>query len=174
MTLRERLQAELAAAVKSGDVRRRDTLRMAWNAVYNAEKAARRTLTEDEVVAALARELKTRRETVEAVRAGGREDLAAEEEARIAILAEFLPRPLTDAELDGLVEAAIAETGARTRRDLGRVMAVLAPRTRGRADGRLVSERVARALAAIESGKPSQAGAPAEAARFTEESVRDR
>ncbi|HWP62285.1 MAG TPA: GatB/YqeY domain-containing protein [Candidatus Binatia bacterium] len=153
MTLRERLQAELAAAVKGGDVRRRDTLRMAWNAVYNAEKAARRPLTEDEVVAALARELKTRRETVEAVRAGGREDLAREEEARIAILAEFLPQPLSEAELDALVEAAIAETGARTRRDLGRVMAVLAPRTRGRADGRLVSERVARALAAREAAE---------------------
>lgn len=153
MTLRERLQAELAAAVKGGDVRRRDTLRMAWNAVYNAEKAARRPLTEDEVVAALARELKTRRETVEAVRAGGREDLAREEEARIAILTEFLPQPLSEAELDALVEAAIAETGARTRRDLGRVMAVLAPRTRGRADGRLVSERVARALSAREAAE---------------------
>jgi uncharacterized protein YqeY len=161
MTLRERLQAELAAAVKGGDVRRRDTLRMAWNAVYNAEKAARRTLTEDEVVAALARELKTRRETLEAVRAGGREDLAAEEEARIAILAEFLPQPLTDAELDDLVAAAIAETGARTRRDLGRVMGVLAPRTRGRADGRLVSERVARALAALEAGEAAAPAPPA-------------
>ncbi len=173
MTLRERLQAELAAAVKGGDARRRDTLRMAWNAVYNAEKAARRTLTEDEVVAALARELKTRRETVDAVRAGVREDLAAEEEARIAILAEFLPRPLTDAELDALVEAAIAETGARTRRDLGRVMAALAPRIRGRADGRVVSERVARALAAKEAA-PAET-APAEtAAPFSEESVRGR
>lgn len=157
MTLRERLQAELAAAVKGGDVRRRDTLRMAWNAVYNAEKAARRTLTEDEVVAVLARELKTRRETLEAVRAGGREDLAAEEEARIAILAEFLPQPLTDAELDALVAAAIAETGAGTRRDLGRVMALLAPRIRGRADGRLVSERVAAALAAREAMAPAPA-----------------
>ncbi len=151
MTLRERLQAELAVAIKGGDVRRRDTLRMAWNAVYNAEKAARRPLTEDEVVAALLRELKTRRETVEAVQAAGRPDLAAEEEARIAILAEFLPQPLSDAELDDLVAAAIAETGARSRRDLGRVMAVLAPRTRGRADGRAVSERVAQALAALEA-----------------------
>ncbi len=158
MTLRERLQAELTAAVKGGDVRRRDTLRMAWNTVYNAEKAARRSLTEDEIVAALAREVKTRRETVEAVRSAGREDLAAEEEARITILNEFLPQPLTEAELDALVEAAIAETGARTRRDLGRVMAVLAPRTRGRADGRLVSERVARALATREEAAASSEG----------------
>ena len=147
MTLNERLQGALTSAIRARDELRRETLRMAIAAAYNEQKAARRPLTDDEVIAVLARELKRRRESIEAFRSGGREDRAAREEAEAAVVAEFLPRPLSEEELREMVRAAIAETGASTPRDLGRVMGVLVPRTRGRAEGRTVSEMVARELA---------------------------
>ncbi len=146
MSLKDRLQEELAAAMRSRDALRRDTLRMVTSALYNAEKAKLAPLGDDEVDV-LAREVKTRRESVDAFRKGGREDLAGKEEAEIAVLSEFLPQGLTDAELQALVDQAIAATGASSARDLGKVMGWLASRTRGRADGRHVSELVARTLA---------------------------
>jgi hypothetical protein len=138
--------------MRSGDALRRDVLRMAANAAYNLEKKQQRPLTEDELLGVLVREVRTRRESVEAYRGGGREDLATKEEAEIAILADYLPRALDDAELDVLVAEAIAATGAATPRDLGKVMGWLAPRTRGRADGKVVSGKVAAALAGSEPG----------------------
>lgn len=147
MTLRERLHDDTTAAMRSGDALRRDVLRMAQSAIYNAEKAKRTTLSEDDVLAILAREVKTRRESVEAFRNGGREDLAAKEEAEIAILGDYLPEPLSGDELQALVDEAIAATGATSARDLGKVMGWLSPRTRGRADGKVVSGMVATALA---------------------------
>jgi uncharacterized protein len=147
VTLRERLHDDTTAAMRSGDALRRDVLRMAQSAIYNAEKAKRTTLSEDDVLAILAREVKTRRESVEAFRAGGREDLAAKEEAEIAILQGYLPEALSEDELRALVDEAIATTGAASARDLGKVMGWLSPRTRGRADGKVVSGMVAAALA---------------------------
>ena len=147
MTLRERLQADTTAAMRSGDALRRDVLRMAQNTMYNIEKAKKVTLSEDEVLGVLTREVKTRRESVEAFRSGGREDLAAKEEAEIAILQGYLPDALTEAEIGALVEEAVAATGASSARDLGKVMGWLSPKTRGRADGKVVSGLVAQALA---------------------------
>lgn len=147
MSLRDRIQADLTAAMRSGDVLRRDVLRMATSAAYNLEKRERRSLSDDELLSVLTREVKTRRESVEAFRGGGREDLAAKEEAEIAILREFLPQPLGEDELRVLVDEAIAATGALNARDLGKVMGWLSPRTRGRADGKRLSELVAQALA---------------------------
>ena len=133
--------------MRSGDALRRDTLRMAENAIYNAEKRDRRTYGDDEVAAVLAKEVKTRRESVEAFRKGGRDDLAGKEEAEIEILAGFLPQALSDTEIAALVDEAIASTGAASPRDMGKVMGWLAPRTRGRADGRAVSQLVTARLA---------------------------
>jgi uncharacterized protein YqeY len=141
------MQSDITAAMRSGDALRRDTLRMAESAIYNAEKRDRRTYTDDEVAAVLAREVKTRRESVEAFRKGAREDLAAKEEAEIAILSVFLPEQLSEAEISTLVAEAVAATGAATPKDMGKVMGWLAPKTRGRADGRLVSQLVGKALA---------------------------
>jgi uncharacterized protein len=149
VTLRQRLKTEITAAMRSGDALRRDTLRMAENSIYNAEKRDRRAFDDDEVAAVIAKEVKTRRESVEAFRAGGREDLAAKEEAEIEILGAFLPEQLSDAELESLVTEALAATGAATPREMGKAMAWLAPRTRGRADGRRVSEMVGRRLAEL-------------------------
>ena len=147
MSLRDRIQADVTAAMRSGDALRRDVLRMAQNAVYTVEKREKREPTDDDVAAILAREVTTRRESVEAFRKGGREDLAAKEEAEIAILSGYLPEQLDDAAIEALVGEAVAATGATNARDLGKVMGWLSPRTRGRADGRRVSELVARALA---------------------------
>ena len=133
--------------MRSGDAARRDTLRLVLNAVQNAEKTARREYADDEVVAILAKEVKTRRESVEAFRAGGREVLAAKEEAEIAVIAGYLPAALTDDELRALVAEAVAATGATSPRDLGKVMGWISPKVRGRADGKRVSELVAAALA---------------------------
>ncbi|MEO8274249.1 MAG: GatB/YqeY domain-containing protein [Chloroflexota bacterium] len=141
------MQAEITAAMRSGDSLRRDTLRMAESAIYNGEKRDRRAYSDDEVAGVLAREVKTRRESVEAFRKGGREDLAAKEESEITILSDFLPEQLTADEVAALVAEAIAATGATTPRDMGKVMGWLSPRTKGRADGRLLSQAVTRALA---------------------------
>jgi uncharacterized protein YqeY len=147
VSLRDRVQSDITAAMRGGDTLRRDVLRLAANAAYNVEKRNLRPLTEDEFLAVLAREVKTRRESVEAYAAAGRQDLASREQAEIDILSEYLPQPLTEAEIGALVDEAIVATGATTPRDLGKVMGWLAPRTRGRADGKAVSGLVASALA---------------------------
>jgi hypothetical protein len=152
VTLRERIQSDITAAMRSGDALRRDTLRMAESAIYNAEKRDRREYSDDEVSGVLAKEVKTRRESVEAFRKGGREDLAAKEEAEIAILATYLPEQLSEAEIAALVDEAIATTGAAGPRDMGKVMGWLSPRTKGRADGRVLSQAVSQALASRVAG----------------------
>jgi uncharacterized protein YqeY len=126
---------------------------MASNAAYNLEKQQLRDLTEDELIGVLTREVKQRRESIDAYRAGGRDDLASREEAELEILTEYLPEPLTGEQIDQLVAEGIAATGSATPRDLGKVMGWLTPRTRGRADGKVVSQKVAAALAApVEEG----------------------
>jgi uncharacterized protein YqeY len=147
VTLRERLHDDTTAAMRSGDALRRDVLRMAQNAIYNIEKAKKVTLSEDEVLGVLTKEVKTRRESVEAFRGGGREDLATKEEAEIAILRDYLPEALSQQEIETLVAEAVAATGATSARDMGRVMGYLSPKIRGRADGKVVSGLVAQALA---------------------------
>jgi uncharacterized protein YqeY len=149
VTLKERLHQATTDAMRSGAALRRDTLRMAENAIYQAEKKDRREYGDDEVAVILTREVKTRRESVAAFRGAGREDLAAKEEAEIAILAEFLPEQLTEAEIAALVDEAVAASGASGPRDMGRVMGLLSPRTRGRADGKVVSGLVTARLAAL-------------------------
>jgi len=150
VSLQDRVQTDIAAAMRAGDGLRRDTLRMVVSAAYNVEKRQGRPLTDDEYVAVLAREVKTRRESVEAFRAGGREELAAKEEAEIAIIGEYLPQALSEAEIAALVREGIAATGASSARDMGKVMGWLSPRIRGRADGKHVSELVVQALAAAD------------------------
>jgi uncharacterized protein YqeY len=152
VSLRDRLDTELKAAMRSSDAARRDALRMVLAAVQRAEKEGKHTLADDEMIGLLSRELKVRRESVEAFRGGGREDLVAKEEAAIAVVSEFMPQPLSEAELKALVEQGIAETGAASPRDMGKVMGWLSPRTRGRADGKQVSQLVTQLLAARAAG----------------------
>jgi uncharacterized protein len=150
VSLQDRVQTDIAVAMRGGDALRRDVLRMVVSAAYNVEKREGRPLTDDEYLAVLSREVKTRRESVEAFRSGGRDDLAEKEEAEIAIIGEYLPAALTEDEIATLVHQGIAATGASSARDMGKVMGWLAPRTRGRADGKHVSELVVQALASAD------------------------
>jgi uncharacterized protein YqeY len=147
VSLSERLQAAMTAAIRERDELRRETLRMAVAAAHLAQKEARRPLTDEEVVSVVARQVKSRRESVEAYERAGRNDLADKERAEIEVLTEFLPQQLSEDELRDMVQAAIEESGASSARDLGRVMGIVAPRTKGRADGKVVSGLVAQELA---------------------------
>ena len=147
VTLASKLQEDLTAAIRSHDDLRRDTLRMVISAAYNESKRARRDLTDDEVVQVLTREVKTRNESVEAYATAGRTEMAERERAEIGIIRRYLPEQLDQAELARLVKEAVDESGATSARDMGKVMAALMPKVRGRADGKVVSALVNEELA---------------------------
>jgi uncharacterized protein YqeY len=128
--------------MKAGDARRRDTLRLVLSSLKSAEKDARGELSDEEASAVLRRERKRRIEARDAYRAAGAEDRAAAEEAEAAVIDEFLPTSLDEAEIAAIVEQAIAETGATTQRDLGAVMRVAMAKSGGRADGKAVQAAV--------------------------------
>ncbi len=147
LTLQQRLESAMRDSMRARDEQRTQTLRMAMAAAHNQRIARGRDLTDEEVVDVLTKQVKQRRESIAMFRDAGREDRAAAEEAEAAILAEFLPEQLSEDEIVSLARAAIAETGASSPSDMGRVMGTLSPRTRGRADGRVVSNVVRRLLA---------------------------
>ncbi len=142
VTLASRLQEDLTAAIRAHDDLRRDTLRMVIAAAYNDSKKARRDLTDDEVVQVLTREVKTRNESVEAYAAAGRQEAADREKAEIEVIRAYLPEQLETAELEQMVKEAVDESGATSAREMGKVMSLLMPRVRGRADGKQVSAMV--------------------------------
>ncbi len=126
---------------------RRDALRLTLNALRGAEKELQRPLHDDEELQVLQRERKRRLESIEAFRSAGREEQALAEESELAVLEEFMPEPLSEEELERIVDDAIAEVGATSIRDLGRVMADVMPQVAGRADGSVVSQLVREKLA---------------------------
>jgi uncharacterized protein YqeY len=141
------LEAELKQAMKERDAERRDALRLILNALRSAEKELQRPLHDEEELQVLQRERKRRHEAIEAFRAGGREEQARAEEVELEVLEEFMPEPLAEEELERIVDDAIAEVGATSLRDLGRVMADVMPQIAGRADGGAVSQLVREKLA---------------------------
>ena len=143
-----RLQNELNSARKAQDKPQTLLLSTIISDAKNKKIELMRDLTDDDVVDVLRKGIKRRRESVEMYDKAGRTELADKERAEIAILQEFLPEQIGEDELRTMVRAAIEETGASSARDLGRVMGVLSPRTRGRADGRTLSGMVAQELAA--------------------------
>jgi uncharacterized protein YqeY len=147
MSLIARLEGELTAAMKERDAARRDALRLILASLRSAEKELQRPLSDDEELQVLQRERKRRHESIEAYRAGGREEQAAAEERELAVLQEFMPEPLSEDELERIVDDAIAEVGATSIRDIGRVMADVMPQIAGRADGSTVSQLVREKLA---------------------------
>jgi uncharacterized protein YqeY len=146
MTLQDRIETAMRDSMRARDERRTQTLRMAMSAAHNREIELGKPLSDEDYVEILGRQVKQRRESIEAFRAGGREAMAADEEAEAAILAEFLPEQLPPEEVEALVRAAIAETGASSPADLGKVMGKVVPQTKGRADGKAVSDLVRRLL----------------------------
>ena len=147
MTLISELELEVQDAMRAGDADRRDALRLILASLKSAEKDLMRELTEDEELQVLQRERKKRVEAAEAFRAGGREAQAEKEEAELDVLEEFMPEPLSEEELERIVDDAIAENKATNMRDMGRVMADVMPQIAGRADGSAVSQLVREKLA---------------------------
>jgi uncharacterized protein YqeY len=146
--LKERLRADLNAAMRARDQVRMRTLRMALTSITNEEVAgdSARNLSDEEIVKVLTREARKRREAAEAFGAAGRDEQAAAERAEGKVLADYLPAQLTDDELTALVSATIAETGASGMQGMGQVMKLLTPRVAGRADGARVAAEVRRRL----------------------------
>lgn len=148
--LKERIRTDLTASMKAGDKGRSSALRMVLTAITNAEVAGKeaRTLSDDEIVTVLTSEAKKRREAAEAFEQGGRAEQAEKEKAEAAVIAEYLPEQLTAEEISALVAAAIEQTGAAADglRGLGKVMGVVTPQTKGRADGGVVAAEVRRQL----------------------------
>jgi uncharacterized protein YqeY len=150
MSLKERLRSDLTTAIKARDQLRSSTLRMVLTAVTNAEVAGKqvRELTDDDIVGVLTTEAKKRREAAEAFGDAGRDEQAAKERAEAAVIADYLPEQLSAEEISALVTEAIEETGAAEEgmRAMGKVMGLLTPRTKGRADGAAVAAEVRRQL----------------------------
>jgi len=146
--LKERLRADLNAAMRARDQVRMRTLRMALTSITNEEVAgdSARALSDEEIVKVLTREARKRREAAEAFGAAGRDDQAAAERAEGEVLAGYLPAQLSDEELAAMVSAAIAETGASGMQGMGQVMKTLTSRVAGRADGARVAAEVRRCL----------------------------
>lgn len=142
-----RIEGELKDAMRARDEVRVATLRLTLSALRAAEKELRRELKEEEELQVLQRERKRRAEAVKAFRDAGREEQAGREQAELEVLEELLPAPLSEDELEGIIDNAIAETGATSLRDLGRVMADVMPQVAGRADGSVVSQMVREKLA---------------------------
>ena len=143
----ERLEGEVKDAMLARDTTRRDALRLILNSLRAAEKDLQRPLSDDEELQVLQRERKRRIEAEEAFRTGGRPEQAEGEQRELEVLREFMPEPLSEDELEEIVDDAIAENGATSMADLGRVMADVMPQIAGRADGSVVSQIVREKLA---------------------------
>jgi uncharacterized protein YqeY len=141
------IEDEIKEAMKARDAERRDALRLIVNALKGSEKELQRPLSDNEELQVLQRERKKRVEAADAFRTGGREEQAAAEERELAILEEFMPDPLSEEEIEEIIDDAIAEVGATSMADLGRVMADVMPQVAGRADGSSVSQIVREKLA---------------------------
>ena len=147
MSLIVRIENELKQAMQARESERRDALRLILAALRSAEKELQRPLHDDEELQVLQRERKRRLEAAEAYGAAGRDEQAQHEERELAVLEEFMPTPLSEDELEEIIDDAIAEVGATSIRDLGRVMADVMPQVAGRADGSEVSRLVREKLA---------------------------
>jgi uncharacterized protein YqeY len=147
VSLIARIEGDLKDAMRARDELRTGTLRLTLAALRSSEKELGRPLKDDEELQVLQRERKRRTEAAEAFRAAGREEQAEQEQRELAVIEEFMPEPLEEEELERIVDDAIAETGATSLGDLGRVMADVMPQVAGRADGSTVSQLVREKLA---------------------------
>jgi uncharacterized protein YqeY len=147
MSLIAEIKEQLENAMREGDATRRDTLRLILASLQGAEKELQRPLHEDEELQVLQRERKKRVEAAEAFRGAGRDEQADKEEDELDVLEEFMPEPMSEDELEEIVDDVIAEVGATSMRDIGRVMADVMPQVAGRADGSAVSQIVREKLA---------------------------
>jgi uncharacterized protein YqeY len=148
MSLKEKLQSDLTDAMRSRDELRSSTIRMVLTAIKNEEVSGKeaRELSDSEIITVLSREAKKRREAAEAFEQAGAKDRAETEKAEGGVIAEYLPKQLSEAEIKTLISAALQETGANTPAQMGLVMKALQPKIAGKADGGMVSSLVKAAL----------------------------
>ena len=142
----DRLLADIKAAMKARDAERLETLRFLHSEIKNFEVNERKEPTDDDVAAIVGKAIKSRQDSIEQFKAGGREDLVVREEAQLDICKAYQPEQLGEAEIETLVDEVIEQTGASGKRDTGKVMKELMPRVKGKADGRMVSAIVGRKL----------------------------
>jgi uncharacterized protein YqeY len=147
MTLKVRITEDMKNAMRAKETTRLSTIRMLLAAIKQREVDERIELTDADVVAIIERMIKQRRESITAFESGSRPELAAAERAEIALLQGYMPQPLSEAEIDALIAAAVADAGASAMAAMGRVMAVLKPQLAGRADMARVSAKVKARLA---------------------------
>ncbi|MGZ8783207.1 MAG: GatB/YqeY domain-containing protein [Gaiellaceae bacterium] len=147
MSLIVEIREQLETAMREGDTARRDTLRLILSSLQGAEKELQRPLQEAEELQVLQRERKKRIEASEAFRTAGRDEQADKEDDELDVLEEFMPEPISEDDLEAIVDDVIAEVGATSMRDIGRVMADVMPQVAGRADGSAVSQIVREKLA---------------------------
>ena len=149
MSLKEKLANDMKEAMKAREAgkERLSVIRLVRGAIRQIEIDQRVELDDEGVLAVISKEVKQRRDSIEEFKKGGREDLVAQNEADIAILMEYLPDQLTEAEVKALVDEAVAAVGAKDPKDMGKVMKELMPKVKGKADGKLVSELVDAAVA---------------------------
>ena len=141
-TLKATVQREMHEALKAGDKIRLGALRMLSAAITNREKEVRRELSDDEVREVALREVKRRTESIEAFQKGGRDDLVQKETTEREVLSAYAPVPMSDAEVDALIDEAIAATGASGPGDMGKVMGLVMGKAKGKVDGTAVQARV--------------------------------
>ena len=149
MLLHQKIEQDFKKAFKAGEQARRSVLIMLKSALLNKaieKKSKDKPLSDDDVQSVVSAEIKKRRDATVQYSSGGRPDLAAKEEAEVAVLIGYLPQQYTKEEIEKLAEEAIAQTGANEEKDFGKMMSVLAPRVKGRADGALVARIVKRML----------------------------
>jgi uncharacterized protein YqeY len=146
MTLREKLESDIRDAMRSRNQARLDALRFLKNGIQQAEIASRKTLDDAGIVEVVAKQIKDRRESIQMFEQGHRPDLVAKESAAVVVLEVYLPAQLSHGELVELIKKVMAEVGATTLRDKGRVMGRLMPQVRGKADGAVVNQLVSQIL----------------------------
>ncbi|WP_456384812.1 GatB/YqeY domain-containing protein [Persephonella sp.] len=144
--LLKRLQDEMKAAMKSGDRDRLSVIRMLISEIKKVQIDKKKELSDEEIIEVLQRYAKQRKESIKQYREAGREDLAQKEEFELKVVQEFLPQPLSEEELQQIVEQVIQETGASSMKDMGRVMKAVMEKVKGRADGSVVSGIVKKKL----------------------------
>ena len=139
MSLKEQLTADMKDAMKNKEKDRLAVIRMVRGAIRQQEIDGQKELGEDDVIAVISKEVKMRRDSIEEFKKGGREDLVEKTQAEIDVLMPYLPAQLSEDEVRELVKAAVEQTGAATPKDMGKVMGVLMPKVKGRADGKMVN-----------------------------------
>jgi hypothetical protein len=146
MSLKEQLTADMKEAMKNKEKERLAVIRMVRGAIRQQEIDGQKELGEEDVIAVISKEVKMRRDSIEEFQKGGREDLVEKTQAEIDVLLPYLPAQLSEDEVRELVKAAVEQTGAATPKDMGKVMGVLMPKVKGRADGKMVNTIVKRFL----------------------------